>query len=911
MAVTAPAIVVAAPPAAPSAAAAAKVTFAAAVSEEEGLLAALSHASAASRLRAVAELLADAHGPAAAVRLEGAVRRQLRAESEPVVQEALVRAAAHLAAHPYVNAAPAAEALLAMCTPAALEALERLLRVKSLALATPSLVRRLLAAKAKLRAAALVVLARQLPPRDAQSVLVSCATDPAARVRLAALRGLLALEPAQLDLTHAYACAAARLTDVEAGVRAAATRLIWALASLHPNAQVPSALAASVAGAGGAGLVRQVDEAFVRLCGQVGDTDKGVRRLACQLLGSLSGAHPTLLLQTFSKQLLAVMRPATGRAVQLMAVDGPGEGADWDAADDVSLVDAAAAGAFVHGLEDEYAEVRAAAVDAVCELAVRRADSLGARAAEVVADAVHDEIDALRLNALQSLRKIAAAAPDAAAALAAEQLQTLLSLAADAQAPMRHATYRLVAHLRLGSLAALRAALHALLAASARHPATDTEAVLGTLAALGAAHAAQAELLVEEALGLDRRFVVQEARPDEPAYVALLVFFAAAAAHNASLAPLLPAFARRHYGYLRAKHPRLLPPLPPPPLAAAAAARPDAPAQLAPPALPADLVARLLFAPLAAAAAAPHPDSQHLSSLLSRACQEARATAEAEGERGGWCAFVALVGSALLRPLVQGRGGVRVAEELVAATYRLEQAFAGLSLALCLHLRLWRVHAHLLLVRAAPSGSALLRSPLGARGGPVEQLAEAVAHAVRFAADAALAPPPPLAALHATLQALPAAVALDALLAAPAVAAFRPPVALPACVLNARPTRATLHVRGAKGEGASAERPVQLAAGVATALHVEAHVAALGGAPDALLLAVGPDTLPLQGAALVGSGALGVRVACAVRVSAARAWTEAAAVRVQLARRFTPDLPSHPPFVPLSPPVLLHLAVRP
>src|SRR5262249_5533157 len=145
---------------------------------------------------------------------------------------------------------------------------------------------------------------------------------------------------------------------------------------------------------------------------------------------------------------------------------------------------------------------------------------------------------------------------------------------------------------------------------------------------------------------------------------------------------------------------------------------------VAPP-LPPDLVARLLFGPLAAAmTAAPQPDAAHLHRLLRRACREAQETGQTQGaERGGWGAFALLVGAALLRPLLQGRAGARTAEALLAATYRLEHAFGGVSLALRLWLRLWRVHAHLLLLAAAPSGAAPLRSPLGARGGPAEQLA--------------------------------------------------------------------------------------------------------------------------------------------------------------------------------------------
>lgn len=49
--------------------------------------------------------------------------------------------------------------------------------------------------------------------------------------------------------------------------------------------------------------------------------------------------------------------------------------------EDIVLSDSGAAGAFVHGLEDEFFEVRMAAVDSICELSLR-SEHLGGKALE-------------------------------------------------------------------------------------------------------------------------------------------------------------------------------------------------------------------------------------------------------------------------------------------------------------------------------------------------------------------------------------------------------------------------------------------------------------------------------------------------------------------------------------------------
>ena len=84
-----------------------------------------------------------------------------------------------------------------------------------------------------------------------------------------------------------------------------------------------------------------------------------------------------------------------------------------------------ACGAFVHGLEDEFLEVRTAAVDSLCELAYQNAP-FAVLSLDFLADMMNDEIESVRVNAINSLRKISEHIQ-----LREDQLETLLGALED------------------------------------------------------------------------------------------------------------------------------------------------------------------------------------------------------------------------------------------------------------------------------------------------------------------------------------------------------------------------------------------------------------------------------------------------------------------------------------------------
>ena len=73
--------------------------------------------------------------------------------------------------------------------------------------------------------------------------------------------------------------------------------------------------------------------------------------------------------------------------------------------DNLNLVTGGSCGAFIHGLEDEFLEVRGESVDALCDLAIA-CPKLAAKSIDFLVDMFNDEIEAVRLKAIIALTRI-------------------------------------------------------------------------------------------------------------------------------------------------------------------------------------------------------------------------------------------------------------------------------------------------------------------------------------------------------------------------------------------------------------------------------------------------------------------------------------------------------------------------
>jgi hypothetical protein len=331
------------------------------------------------------------------------------------------------------------------------------------------------------------------------------------------------------------------LTDNSDDVQLEALRNIWFLANLQPE--------------------KLADDAFRKLCNMVSDASVRVRSSACGLLGTLHGVTPKLLLQSLSKSLLKVgASSADGKATWKEDPFDPGAG--QDSVEVVSklstqsrLLESGANGAFVHGLEDEFKEVRDAALSSMCELA-HGSKVFALKSTEYFVDMFNDEIDAVRVHALQSVSKIGQLI-----FLSEDQLLVVLAMLDDATFTVRLSTRKMLTAIRLMDAKSLLTAVNVFQATLSKYF-TERDTILPTFAALGKNHPHFVELLFEELFKIDTRFVLREPRLDTISYVSIAILLLNAAKENANLIEWLPPFIHRHYLYLKRHYPLLVPDVP-------------------------------------------------------------------------------------------------------------------------------------------------------------------------------------------------------------------------------------------------------------------------------------------------------------------------------------------------------------
>ncbi|KAJ7392806.1 Integrator complex subunit 4 [Desmophyllum pertusum] len=208
------------------------------------------------------------------------------------------------------------------------------------------------------------------PQRGVQGLLASFSEDSDPRVRTSALQALLTLHKRGQKLDMAvYDQASLALDDDYEDVRLAAIKLVWVFSHANPEriVKLPSSDKA-----------RLVDDAFIKICHMVNDLSMNVRREAAGLLGSLHLVSPKFLEQTLDKKLMSHLKRRKTEHEKRREIHASGgtDGGGWSTGrtwgdkapepaldpEDVSLMSSGACGAFVHGLEDEFLEVRSAAV---------------------------------------------------------------------------------------------------------------------------------------------------------------------------------------------------------------------------------------------------------------------------------------------------------------------------------------------------------------------------------------------------------------------------------------------------------------------------------------------------------------------------------------------------------------------
>ncbi|XP_059486442.1 integrator complex subunit 4 [Neocloeon triangulifer] len=379
------------------------------------------------------------------------------------------------------------------------------------------------------------------------------------RVRSAAFNAMIILHERGLKLDPSlYEEVCNALKDDYEIVRKNAMNLIWILASTYPDTIVALPGTSDQE-------IRLADDAFGKLSSCINDLSMNVRVQAAILLGKFGGnlVKPKFLQQTLDKKLMSNMRKkrsaherhwesvtsgewASGKK---WADDAPREMLD---AETVSLITIGACGAFVHGLEDEFMEVRSASVDSLCAISMTDYN-FATMALEFLVDMFNDEIEEVRLKAIDSLTRISSFI-----VLREDQLETILGALEDFSIDVREGLHKMLAACKLSTKGCLQMCVESLLENLKKYP-EDKRSTWQCLQKLGTSHPYLTLPLVPALLGIHPFLDLPEPDVEDPAYVCMLILVFNAAMKCPNMLQLFEEHTLRHYSYLRDTMPNLVP----------------------------------------------------------------------------------------------------------------------------------------------------------------------------------------------------------------------------------------------------------------------------------------------------------------------------------------------------------------
>ena len=201
-------------------------------------------------------------------------------------------------------------------------------------------------------------------------------------------------------------------------------------------------------------------------------------------------------------------------------------------AENVNLMAMGACGAFIHGLEDEFLAVRSASIDALTTLSTKN-PKLANLALDFLVDMFNDEIESVRLKAIEALTSIADHI-----CLQAHQLETIMWALDDFSFIVREKLHEMLQASNVATKDGLQNVIGKLLENLKRYP-QDRRSILMTCKKLGSTHAELVLPLVTQLLEIHPFFDTPEPDIEDPAYLCILVLVFNAANHCPTLGPLL------------------------------------------------------------------------------------------------------------------------------------------------------------------------------------------------------------------------------------------------------------------------------------------------------------------------------------------------------------------------------------
>ncbi|KAL7754378.1 hypothetical protein RI367_000359 [Sorochytrium milnesiophthora] len=382
---------------------------------------------------------------------------------------------------------------------------------------------------------------------NSQYAALKLASAADARTREIGLQQLLDIHRSAKSLRaldmSCYEVAARALYDDVHVVRFAALDLIFVLAQLYPAHRVEDALLSTTRP-----TVQQLaDDAFEKICDAIVN-DESLQ--ATQLLGDFTQVSLDNLLRTLTKK---AKRSVHATSILSATSAGPALSHnkhrgkhDWDSSGFKTSV----AGAFVHALEDEFHEVRGAALGSIRRLSALY-EEFALEAVDFLVDMINDEIDAVRR---QSVDILADLCKRYRLELSTDQLDHFVTVLEDPDIDFVHLALQTLGYILYKDQEAVAAVIRILRTTLMNRPA-DHLAVLRCLRSIGTNNASLIATIHKDLLKIDPRFQQREQKLDDLQFISKLALVLNAGTLEPSILRTLPRYIRESESYLAAKYP--------------------------------------------------------------------------------------------------------------------------------------------------------------------------------------------------------------------------------------------------------------------------------------------------------------------------------------------------------------------
>ncbi|KAH9303046.1 hypothetical protein KI387_014629, partial [Taxus chinensis] len=279
------------------------------------------------------------------------------------------------------------------------------------------------------------------------------------------------------------------------------------------------------------------------MCTLSRDMNMKVRSEALKALGGMGPLSETVLLQALSKKILGKATKKSSSVVQGdKDLRNCGEGLD--------LLTLSAAGALLHGVEDEFFEVRVATIlslERLSGFSMRFADG----ALDLLMDMLNDDSLEVRMHTLHGLLHMAQIDR---LRVQEKHMHMFLGMLEDINADIRSGARRVLSHMKLPRISIFRMSIEALMANLDKHP-QDKQDIISVMYHTGKIHSTFVLCSAKEFVQQITSYSNGELGLDHPHMPALLILMLAAQISNVGICFQIPQKVVSYANYYHFKFP--------------------------------------------------------------------------------------------------------------------------------------------------------------------------------------------------------------------------------------------------------------------------------------------------------------------------------------------------------------------